>query len=154
MAREVILKISLDDSWDEYDTINENLFIEDLFPEEHLKDGVNAIRVLKFADSAQFNSKDEAYRIIDRDTIKMNNGDTMVDVSTAYMAIDFVRDDERGKTADVINSWKAVEDILPHDLERVLVKNDKQKCYDVGYIIQGKWHSKVGKVTYWKRFAL
>ena len=31
MAREVILKISLDDSWDEYDTINENLFIEDLF---------------------------------------------------------------------------------------------------------------------------
>lgn len=46
MAREVILKISLDDSWDEYDTINENLFIEDLFPEEHLKDGVNAIRVL------------------------------------------------------------------------------------------------------------
>lgn len=52
----------------------------------------------------------------------MNNGDTMVDVSTAYMAIDFARDDERGKTADVINSWKAVEDILPHDLERVLVK--------------------------------
>lgn len=97
MAREVILNISLDDSWDEYDTINTDLFIEDLFPEEHLKDSVNAIRVLKFVDSAQFNSKDEAYRIIDRDTIKMHNGDTIVDASTAYMAIDFARDDERGK---------------------------------------------------------
>ena len=97
MAREVILNISLDDSWDEYDTINTDLFIEDLFPEEHLKDSVNAIRVLKFVNSAQFNSKDEAYRIIDRDTIKMHNGDTIVDASTAYMAIDFARDDERGK---------------------------------------------------------
>lgn len=144
MAREVILNISLDDSWDEYDTINTDLFIEDLFLEEHLKDSVNAIRVLKFVDSAQFNSKDEAYRIIDRDTIKMHNGDTMVDAFTAYMAIDFARDDERGKTADLINSWKAAEDVLPHDLERVLVKNDKQECYDVGYILQGKWHSKVG----------
>lgn len=154
MAREVIFKFSLDDSWDDYDTINTDLFIEDLFPVEHLKDGVNAIRVLKFVDSAQFDGKDEAYRIIDRDAIKMNNGDTMVDVSKAYMAIDFAREDERGKTVDVLNSWDAVEDILPHDLERVLVKNDEQECYDVGYILQGKWHSKVGKVTHWKRFAL
>ena len=154
MAREVIFQFSLDDSWDDYDTINTDLFIEDLFPVEHLKDGVIAIRVLKFVDSAQFDGKDEAYRIIDRDAIKMNNGDTMVDVSTAYMAIDFARDDERGKTADVLNSWKTVEDILPHELEQVLVKNDQQECYDVGYILQGKWHSKVGKVTHWKRFAL
>ncbi|WP_440200793.1 hypothetical protein [Alistipes shahii] len=154
MAREVIFKFSLDDSWDDYDTINTDLFIEDLFPVEHLKDGVIAIRVLKFVDSAQFDGKDEAYRIIDRDAIKMNNGDTMVDVSTAYMAIDFARDDERGKTADVLNSWKTVEDILPHELEQVLVKNDEQECYDVGYILQGKWYSKVGKVTHWKRFAL
>lgn len=122
MAREVIFQFSLDDSWDDYDTINTDLFIEDLFPVEHLKDGVIAIRVLKFVDSAQFDGKDEAYRIIDRDAIKMNNGDTMVDVSTAYMAIDFARDDERGKTADVLNSWKTVEDILPHELEQVLVK--------------------------------
>ena len=33
-------------------------------------------------------NKDWAYQIIDNDAIKMNNGDNMVDVSTAYLAID------------------------------------------------------------------
>ena len=40
-------------------------------------------------------NKDWAYQIIDNDAIKMNNGDNMVDVSTAYLAIDRARSDER-----------------------------------------------------------
>lgn len=33
-------------------------------------------------------NKDWAYQIIANDAIKMNNGDNMVDVSTAYLAVD------------------------------------------------------------------
>ncbi|MFR4460918.1 MAG: hypothetical protein ACLT63_06740 [Bacteroides xylanisolvens] len=40
-------------------------------------------------------NKDWAYQIINRDAIKMNNGDNMVDVSTAYLAIDRTQSDER-----------------------------------------------------------
>ena len=40
-------------------------------------------------------NKDWAYQIIDNDAIKMNNGDNMVDVSTAYLAVDRARADER-----------------------------------------------------------
>ena len=44
-------------------------------------------------------NKDWAYQIIDNDAIKMNNGDNMVDVSTAYLAIDRARSDERHQGA-------------------------------------------------------
>lgn len=40
-------------------------------------------------------NKDWAYQIIDNDAVKMNNGDNMVDVSTAYLAVDRARADER-----------------------------------------------------------
>ena len=40
-------------------------------------------------------NKDIAYQIIDNDAVRMNNGDNMVDVSTAYMAVDRARSDER-----------------------------------------------------------
>ena len=40
-------------------------------------------------------SKDNAHLIIDNDAVAMNNGDRMVDASTAYLAIDWARADER-----------------------------------------------------------
>lgn len=39
--------------------------------------------------------RDRVYQIIDNDAVTMNNGDRMVDASTAYMAIDRARADER-----------------------------------------------------------
>lgn len=40
-------------------------------------------------------STDCGYQIIDNDAVQMNNGDRMVDVSTAYLAVDRARADER-----------------------------------------------------------
>lgn len=40
-------------------------------------------------------NKDIAYQLIDNDAVRMNNGDNMVDVSTAYLAVDRARTDER-----------------------------------------------------------
>lgn len=40
-------------------------------------------------------NKDIVYQLIANDAVKMNNGDYMVDVSTAYQAIDRARFDER-----------------------------------------------------------
>ena len=48
-------------------------------------------------------NKDWAYQIIDNDAIKMNNGDNMVDVSTAYLAVDRARTDERER---ILAGWE------------------------------------------------
>ena len=40
-------------------------------------------------------NRDIAYQLIDNDVVRMNNGDNMVDVSTAYLAVDRARVDER-----------------------------------------------------------
>ena len=48
-------------------------------------------------------NKDCAYQIIDNDAVTMNNGDRMVDASTAYMAVDWVRADEREQ---VLTGWE------------------------------------------------
>lgn len=46
-------------------------------------------------------TKEQIHKIIENDTIKFNNGDTMVDVSTAYTACDLAeeygRNNEREK---------------------------------------------------------
>lgn len=97
--------------------------------------------------------QDPAYDIIARNAIKMGNGDTMVDVSTAFLAVDFARTDEREKVTEELNRWIKVDDLLPNELEEVLVKNEEQQCHDVGFLLQGKWLSKVGKVTHWKKFS-
>lgn len=97
--------------------------------------------------------QDPAYDIIARNAIKMGNGDTMVDVSTAYSAIAFARKEEREKVTKELDEWIKVEDRLPKELEEVLVKNEGQQCFDVGFLLNGKWLSKVGKVTHWKKFS-
>lgn len=97
--------------------------------------------------------QDPAYEIIARDALKMNNGDTMVDVSTAFSAVDFARKDEREKVTAELNRWIKVEDQLPEERVEVLVKNEEHQCFDVGFLLNGKWLSKVGKVTHWKRFS-
>lgn len=97
--------------------------------------------------------QDPAYDIIARNAIKMGNGDTMVDVSTAFLAVDFARKDEREKVTEELNRWIKVDDLLPNELEEVLVKNEEQECHDVGFLLNGKWLSKVGKVTHWKPFS-
>lgn len=97
--------------------------------------------------------QDPAYDIIARNAIKMGNGDTMVDVSTAFLAVDFARKDEREKVTEELNRWIKVDDLLPNELKEVLVKNEEQECHDVGFLLNGKWLSKVGKVTHWKPFS-
>lgn len=96
--------------------------------------------------------KDKAYEIIDRDAIRLHNGDTMVDVSTAYLAVDFARKEEREKVISDLDTWIEVGKQLPNELEQVLVKNDNEGCYDIAFLLQGKWQSKVGKVTHWRKF--
>mgnify|MGYP000277785745 CR=1 FL=1 len=49
-------------------------------------------------------NKDIAYQLIDNDAVRMNNGDNMVDVSTAYQAIDRARSDERHQ---LLAGWEA-----------------------------------------------
>lgn len=48
-------------------------------------------------------NKDIAYQFIDNDAVRMNNGDNMVDVSTAYLAVDRARTDERER---ILAGWK------------------------------------------------
>jgi hypothetical protein len=55
-------------------------------------------------------NKDWAYQIIDNDAIKMNNGDNMVDVSTAYLAIDRARSDERYQ---LLAGWEPTTKSVP-----------------------------------------
>lgn len=55
-------------------------------------------------------NKDWAYQIIDNDAIKMNNGDNMVDVSTAYLAIDRARSDERHQ---LLAGWEPTTKPIP-----------------------------------------
>ena len=55
-------------------------------------------------------NKDWAYQIIDNDAIKMNNGDNMVDVSTAYQAIDRARSDERHQ---LLAGWEPTTKPIP-----------------------------------------
>lgn len=98
-------------------------------------------------------TQDPAYEIIARDALKMNNGDTMVDVSTAFLAVDFARKDEREKVTKELNEWIKVDDRLPDELEEVLVKNEEENYYDLGFLLNGKWLCKVGKVTHWKPFS-
>lgn len=48
-------------------------------------------------------NKDCAYQIIDNDAVTMNNGDRMVDASTAFLAVDRARTDEREQ---VLTGWE------------------------------------------------
>ena len=48
-------------------------------------------------------NKDIAYQLIDNDAVRMNNGDNMVDVSTAYLAVDRARTDERER---ILAGWE------------------------------------------------
>lgn len=93
--------------------------------------------------------KDIAFEFIDRDAIRMNNGDTMVDVSTAYFAVDLARKDEREK----LNAWISVSDELPAEREMVLVKDEDAGTYDLGYLMNGTWVSEVERVSHFKRFT-
>ena len=55
-------------------------------------------------------NKDWAYQIIDNDAIKMNNGDNMVDVSTAFLAVDRARADERHR---LLAGWEPTTKPIP-----------------------------------------
>ncbi len=55
-------------------------------------------------------NKDIAYQLIDNDAVRMNNGDNMVDVSTAYQAIDRARSDERHQ---LLAGWEPTTKSVP-----------------------------------------
>ena len=55
-------------------------------------------------------SKDNAHQIIDNDAVTMNNGDRMVDASTAYLAIDWARADERQR---FLAGWEPTSKPVP-----------------------------------------
>lgn len=54
--------------------------------------------------------KDIAHQIIDTDAVTMNNGDRMVDASTAYLAIDRARADERQQ---LLAGWEPTTKPVP-----------------------------------------
>ena len=55
-------------------------------------------------------NKDIAYQLIDNDAVRMNNGDNMVDVYTAYQAIDRARSDERHQ---LLAGWEPTTKPIP-----------------------------------------
>lgn len=55
-------------------------------------------------------NKDWVYQIIANDAIKMNNGDNMVDVSTAFLAVDRARADERHR---LLAGWEPTTKPVP-----------------------------------------
>lgn len=57
-------------------------------------------------------NKNIAYRIIEKDAIQMNNGDNMVDVATAYLAVDQARADERQQ---LLYGWEPTTKPVPTD---------------------------------------
>lgn len=63
-------------------------------------------------------NNDSAYQIIDNDIIQMNNGDRIVDASTAYQAVDRARADERQQ---LLSRWEPTTIPVPTaDLVEVL----------------------------------
>lgn len=59
-----------------------------------------------------------AQQIIDNDAVTMNNGDRMVDASTAYQAIEIAEQEAIERTT----RWISVEDELPEEGKVVLTK--------------------------------
>ena len=55
-------------------------------------------------------NKDIAYQLIANDVVKMNNGDNMVDASTAYQAVDRARADERHR---LLAGWEPTTKPVP-----------------------------------------
>ena len=55
-------------------------------------------------------NKDIVYQLIVNDAVKMNNGDNMVDVSTAYLAIDRARSDEQHR---LLAGWEPTTKPVP-----------------------------------------
>lgn len=55
-------------------------------------------------------NKDIVYQLIVNDAVKMNNGDNMVDVSTAYLAIDRARSDEQHR---LLVGWEPTTKPVP-----------------------------------------
>ncbi|WP_278686967.1 hypothetical protein [Alistipes finegoldii] len=55
-------------------------------------------------------NKDIVYQLIANDAAQMNNGDNMVDVSTAYLAIDRARSDERHQ---LLAGWEPTTKPIP-----------------------------------------
>lgn len=65
-----------------------------------------------------------AQQIIDNDTVEMNNGDRMVDASTAYQAIEIAEKE----AIERATRWISVEDELPEIGMRVLIRADIWDC--------------------------
>ena len=55
-------------------------------------------------------NKDIVYQLIVNDAVKMNKGDNMVDVSTAYLAIDRARSDEQHR---LLVGWEPTTKPVP-----------------------------------------
>lgn len=55
-------------------------------------------------------NKDIAYQLIDKDAIRMNNGDNVVEVSTAYLAVDRARTDEQHR---LLAGWEPTTKPVP-----------------------------------------
>lgn len=87
-------------------------------------------------------NKDWAYQIIANDAIKMNNGDNMVDVSTAYLAVDRARADERHR---LLADWEPTTKPVPTiGLVDVLFQTGRSgrswvTMYTTGFILYRDW---------------
>ncbi len=69
-----------------------------------------------------------AYKFIDDDAVMMNNGDRMVDASTAYMAVDYVEIEMAEKATHLFEQF--MSGVFQGDTPKKMAEEFKQKLME------------------------
>lgn len=84
---------------------------------------------------------ERAKQYIDNNAVIMNNGDRMVDASTAYMAVEMAEQDAEERVRAELTRWHDPKEELPGEDSRVLCKVDG--CEITEYLVlnyyEGRW---------------
>lgn len=68
---------------------------------------------------------EKAYKFIDDDAVMMNNGDRMVDASTAYMAVDYAEIEMAEKAAQLFEQF--MSGVFQGDTPKKMAEEFKQR---------------------------